>query len=140
MLYVATLMLVFAVGKLSSMFTVALHGLQFYAYHGVPPEERALGHRYEVDVWISVEGRANFSDRVEDTVDYGELGKLIVEQSTSAQYKTIERLAQVICDRVLKEFPSAKEVRLALRKHMPPAPIIVRSSEVEITVSREADV
>ena len=42
---------------------ILLEGVQFYAYHGVNPEERALGQRFLVDVAAAVDlRRAGASD------------------------------------------------------------------------------
>jgi len=36
---------------------VFLEGLRFYGYHGVNPEERALGQRFVVDVYLAADLR-----------------------------------------------------------------------------------
>ena len=42
---------------------ILLEGMRFYAYHGVNPEERALGQRFTVDVVLAVDlRRAGRSD------------------------------------------------------------------------------
>ena len=35
---------------------ILLEGMRFYAYHGVNPEERALGQRFVVDVVMAFVG------------------------------------------------------------------------------------
>ncbi len=48
-----------------------LKHMGFFGYHGVRPEERELGQRFEVDVEMAYEmARAAASDRVGDAIDY----------------------------------------------------------------------
>ena len=48
---------------------VFLEGLQFYAYHGVNPEERVQGQRFLVDVALATDlGAAGRSDDLERTI------------------------------------------------------------------------
>src|SRR6476620_10545605 len=57
---------------------VFLEGLQFYAYHGVNPEERVLGQRFLVDVTIAADLRAaGASDDLTQTVSYSAAFKLV---------------------------------------------------------------
>jgi dihydroneopterin aldolase len=51
-----------------------LRGMEFYAYHGVHPEERRLGQRFVVDLEVELDlVPAGRSDTLEATVNYGTL-------------------------------------------------------------------
>ena len=53
---------------------VLLRGLLFHAHHGVLPEERTLGQKFEVDLALSVDLRAaGASDALQDTISYAEV-------------------------------------------------------------------
>ena len=48
---------------------IFLKGMRFYAYHGVNPEEQALGQRFTVDVVLAVDlRRAGQSDELANTL------------------------------------------------------------------------
>ena len=54
--------------------TVEIVGLSLYTHHGVTAAEREIGQRLVLDVRFDVgEPDALITDRVEDTVDYGEV-------------------------------------------------------------------
>ena len=52
-------------------------GLVVFGHHGYLEEERRLGQRFLVDLWVDVQGEAAESDRIEDTVDYRRLAALV---------------------------------------------------------------
>jgi len=118
------------------MTTVVVRGLQCYAYHGVPPAEREVGHRYTIDLELDVEERAWRSDRVQDTVDYAAAAQAALDVTLDSQFRTVERLAQVIGEEILNRFPDVMEARVSVEKPMPPAPIIAEAVGVVRIVSR----
>src|SRR5690349_3843039 len=79
-----------------AMYTVFIRGLEFYGYHGVPAEERFIGHRYRVDLELRVEGTADESDHVSETVDYGAVATFATQVGTNEKAHTVERLARLI--------------------------------------------
>ena len=119
------------------MFTVFVRGIEFYGYHGVPVEEKVVGHRYRVDVELRVEGPADLSDQVSDTVDYGQVAQLVIRIGTTENVHTVERLARLMGDRILAEFPLASSLWISVAKPMPPAPVIADSAGVELELVRE---
>ncbi|MEQ1823334.1 MAG: dihydroneopterin aldolase [Fimbriimonadaceae bacterium] len=118
------------------MFRVFVENLEFYAYHGVPDEEQAVGHRYVASISVLVNGLANDTDAIDDTVDYARLSKHVEFVSRSERYRTLERLAQVICQTILMSFPDVRRVDLKLAKRLPPAEIIAGSAGVEMFLER----
>jgi len=121
------------------MVTVFVRGLEFYAHHGVPPQERVIGHRYRVDLEMVVGTEAAESDRVEDTVNYAEAARDVLEVAESGPYFTVERLGSVILDTLLARHPRIEAVTLTLEKRLPPAPIIAESTGVRISRRRSHD-
>jgi dihydroneopterin aldolase len=51
-----------------------LRGLKFHGFHGVKPEERALGQKFliDVDAWMDLQA-AGKSDCLSDTISYTEI-------------------------------------------------------------------
>jgi dihydroneopterin aldolase len=121
---------------MSAETTLFVTGLEFYAYHGVPAEEREIGHRYRLDLEMKVECRATETDRVEDTVDYGAVAARLVELGTGARWQTVEKVASLMLDDLFARYPAIVSARLRLAKRLPPAPVVAEEAGVEISRSR----
>ncbi|AET65840.1 dihydroneopterin aldolase [Desulfosporosinus orientis DSM 765] len=111
---------------------IHLRGLEFYAYHGVMPEEQVLGQRFIIDMDLYYDlSKAGSSDSVEDTIHYGEVYQVIKACVTEEKHQLIERLAEVIAQRVLEQFV-CKTVRVEVHKPQAPVPGIFRDVSIEI--------
>jgi len=118
---------------------ITLHGIQFYGYHGVTPEETVLGTRFSVDVELYLDlRRAGRTDDISNTVDYTQVFDLVVELGTKRRFKLIESIAELIAAEVLRRFPPVKEVVVRVKKLSPPIPGILEGVSVEIKRSAEA--
>jgi 7,8-dihydroneopterin aldolase/epimerase/oxygenase len=118
------------------MIEVFVEGLEFYAYHGVPAEERVLGHRYRLDLYMDVDSGAEEHDKISETVDYSQVSERVVASAQSAQAHTLERLSQILANQILDENPRVRHVRLELRKIAPPMPFIADAAGVVLEASR----
>lgn len=95
--------------------------MTFYGHHGLKPEERTLGQRFVVDVELERElTTAERSDRLADTVDYGEVFRLVKGVMEGPPRNLLERLAGEIAQRILSAF-LVDSVRV--RVHKPHAPL-----------------
>jgi dihydroneopterin aldolase len=111
--------------------TVEISGLSLYTHIGVTEAEREVGQRVVLDLRLDVgESDATLTDRLEDTVDYGEVCQVValVAQQT---YRTLERLCGAVADRVLAEFP-VEGVWVKGAKPEPPLPLPVEEVAVEV--------
>jgi dihydroneopterin aldolase len=116
---------------------IVIQGLEFYAYHGASDQEQAVGHRYEIDVELSVDTRAAAeSDRLHDTVSYSRVARRLVQIGTQQQYRLLEALAGRMAQTVLEDFPTVQTVKLRVNKLCPPMNAIVAAVGVEITRDR----
>ena len=107
---------------------ILLEGMQFYAYHGVNPEERVLGQRYVVDLSVDLDLRgAGETDRLEDTVSYSHIYRTVRAVMEGEPRNLLESAAEAIADRVLAGFP-VQSVSVTVKKPNPP----VRGSSIEI--------
>src|SRR4051794_34075978 len=80
---------------------VELRGLSIYTHHGVSEAEQEVGQRLEFDISFDVpDCDAVLTDRLEDTVDYAQVCDIVALAATERSYKTLERLAQVIGQRL----------------------------------------
>lgn len=101
--------------------TVRLVNAVFYAHHGVMQEEHRLGGRYEVDVAMEVDFvRAAKSDKLEHTVDYVGVYRLLHRLVTENRFYLIEKLAFLIAEGVFESFPQVEAVEVTVRKLNPP--------------------
>ena len=101
---------------------ILLEGMRFYGYHGVNPEERALGQRFTVDVALAVDLRApGRSDDLGDTVSYSAVFTLVRRIVEGEPRNLIEAVAEAIAAGILGDFPAVKNVTVTVRK--PEAPL-----------------
>jgi dihydroneopterin aldolase len=116
--------------------TIEISGLSLYTHHGVTAAEREVGQRLMVDLRLDVgESDATVTDRLEDTVDYGEVCQLVALIAQQRSYQTLERLCSAIADRLLADF-ALEAVWVKAAKPEPPLALPV--SEVSVEVWREA--
>lgn len=97
--------------------TILVHNLEFVGFHGVYDEERAEGRRFAIDLEARVRtAPAGRSDVLQDTVDYRDLARIVLEVAGGPSLHLIEALAERIGDRILAELPAVERVDLTLRK------------------------
>jgi len=107
--------------------------MQFYAYHGVFPEENKMGQRYYVDIALYLDLRkAGQTDNLQDTINYAQLYDTIKELVTGRTYKLIEALAENIATAVLENYTKIIEVTVKVIKPNPPFDIQFDGVAVEI--------
>jgi 7,8-dihydroneopterin aldolase/epimerase/oxygenase len=114
---------------------ILLEGMRFYAYHGVNPEERALGQRFTIDVVLAVDlRRPGQSDDLADTVSYSAVYKVVRGIVEGKPRQLIEAVAEEITARILTKFPLVTRVTVTVRK--PEAPMkgsMLEAAGVRIT-------
>ena len=117
--------------------TIEISGLSLFTHVGVTAAEREVGQRLLIDLRIDVgESDATVTDRIEDTVDYGEVCELANLVAQQRSYKTLERLCTAIADRLLERY-KLQAVWVKAAKPEPPLPLPV--TEVSVEVWREAE-
>jgi dihydroneopterin aldolase len=112
--------------------TVEITGLSLYTHHGVSDAEQQVGQRLVLDLRLDVgESDATVTDRLEDTVDYGEVCQTVALVAQQRSYRTLERLCAAIADRLLDDF-AAETVWVKAAKPEPPIPRPVEEVAVEV--------
>jgi dihydroneopterin aldolase len=112
--------------------TIEISGLSLFTRHGVHAAERELGQRLVFDVSFELDGcDATVTDRVEDTIDYGEVCEQVALAAQERSYKTLERLCTSVADRLIERF-GAESVRVKASKPEPPIPLPVDEVSVEV--------
>src|SRR5581483_6408927 len=88
-----------------------------YAYHGVNPEERALGQRFVVDVRLAADLRAaGQADDLAATINYSAVYKRVRAIVEGEPRDLIEAVAEAVAADLLAGFPGARAVEVAVRK------------------------
>jgi 7,8-dihydroneopterin aldolase/epimerase/oxygenase len=112
--------------------SIEITGLSLFTRHGVSDAERELGQRLVFDIAFDLdECDATVTDRIEDTVDYGEVCEQVALAAQERSYKTLERLCSAIADRLVDRF-GAESVRVKAAKPEPPIPLPVDEVSVEV--------
>ena len=100
----------------STMDTLFIRGLRFKGKHGVGKEERKRAQEFQVDVEISCDTlRAARSDELADTIDYVPIRDRVQEVIEGPSHKLIERLAEIIADKILKD-TRVRHVKITIQK------------------------
>lgn len=115
---------------------IFLKDLRFYAYHGVAPQETAIGNEFTVSLRLKTDiFRAAETDDVEDTVSYAD-----VYEAVKAEMEIPSRLLEHVCGRIVKrlfcDFPAIEEIEIALSKRNPPMGADIASAGVEMLCAR----
>jgi len=118
---------------------IEIRGLSIYTHHGVSDAEQEVGQRLLLDVSFDVpDCDATVTDRLEDTINYSEACDIVALAATERSYRTLERLASVIAERLAERFGS-ESVRVRAAKPEPPLAIPVEEVAVEVSQERIAD-
>jgi 7,8-dihydroneopterin aldolase/epimerase/oxygenase len=121
---------------IESRVEVDLRGISIYTHHGVSDAEQEVGQRLEFDVSFDVpDCDAVLTDRIEDTVDYGDVCDIVALAATERSYRTLERLAQVVGQRLIERY-NCDSVRVRAAKPEPPLPLSIQEVAVEVTQER----
>jgi 7,8-dihydroneopterin aldolase/epimerase/oxygenase len=113
-----------------------IEDIRFYGHHGVSEAEQEVGAWFSVDVELALDlTPAALSDDVGATVDYGLVVRRVVTLATEQRVRLIERLAGLLSEAVLREFP-AREVTVRVRKLTPPLDGITAVPGVQMKRSR----
>ncbi len=118
--------------------TIEVSGLSIYTHHGVSDAEREVGQRLLLDIRMEIgDTDATVTDRIDDTVDYGAICEFAALVAQRRSYKTLERLAAEIADRILVRFP-VEAISVKVAKPEPPIALAVEEVSVEIWRERSA--
>jgi len=111
---------------------VILEGLEFHAYHGVYPQERSSGNKFEVDIVVDTRfSDSAFHDDLSGTINYEDLYALI-KKVMDQPAKLLETVGHSIAEATLKTFTTAQRVEVRISKFNPPIGGVCRKATVEV--------
>lgn len=115
---------------------ILLRQMQFYGFHGLLPEERTLGQRFNVDVELFLDlKKPGQSDQMADSIDYSmvyEVIKMVVEGEAK---NLIESVAEAIAQNLLASFDLLDACLVRVIK--PDPPIVGHYESVAVEIYRE---
>lgn len=98
---------------------IALHGAEFFAFHGFYPEEQKLGNWFVVDIDVEFTPTANIrEDDLGNSVNYEQLYDIACEEMKLTK-KLIETVAQAIIDEVKKQYTFVNRIKVQVKKMNP---------------------
>lgn len=122
---------------ISDIGVIELEGMRFWAYHGCLESERSKGNLFLVDFRGETDIRkAVENDRLEDTVNYGEIYE-VVRQEMEVASDLLEHVAGKIVRAVSDKFPEFVRFSVRVSKQMPPVGGCVQWSRVTLNFNNE---
>ena len=113
---------------------IIIDKMHFHAFHGVMPHEREVGNEFEVGLTLELDvTRAIESDRIEDTISYADLFKLVKEEMDIPS-RLIERVAGRILRRIKAEYPQILALEVRVAKMNPPVGGLMKKAEIVLTL------
>ena len=115
---------------------IYLKNIRLYAFHGCMDEEKIIGSDYVVNLVIDSDlNISSQSDNLKDTVDYVSL-HAIVKEEMSIRSKLLEKVADRILKRILKDHRQVIHVRVKVAKINPPISGNVDEVAIERSLNR----
>lgn len=116
---------------------IIIREIEFYGYHGVLPEEKRLGQRFQVDLDLYLDlAPAGRTDDLRQTVNYAAVVEKVVQLGRERVYNLIEALAEAIAAEILAD-PLIARVKVRVKKPQAPIPQSFGLVAVEIERGRE---
>ena len=99
---------------------IHLKGIRLYAYHGVDPQETAVGAYFLVNLKLKTDfSRAAQTDDLSVTVSYADIYQAIKDEM-QVPSQLLEHVCQRIAQRIFNDFPTIEELDIKLFKENPP--------------------
>ena len=111
---------------------IFLDEVRFHAFHGVMPQERAVGADFTV--WLTVGYdfvKAAESDDLNDTISYADLYE-VVRTEMDKPSQLLEHVALRIVKAVASRWPKVEKIDIRLAKDNPPMGADCKGAGVEI--------
>ena len=105
--------------KASEMY-IELKGLQFYAFHGVLPQEKEVGSYFYLDLKLKTDfSKAAQTDCLEGTISYADIFEAAKEEMKTPS-QLLENVCERIAQRLFEDFHRIEEMDIKLVKENPP--------------------
>lgn len=116
---------------------IFLEDIRFFAYHGVAPQETAVGNEFIVSLRLKTDiTHAAETDDVSDTISYADIYQTVKEEMEIPS-KLLEHVCGRIVKRLFSDYPTIEEIELKLSKRNPPMGADIAYAGVEIHNNRK---
>lgn len=100
------------------MFTIHLHNLKFFSFHGLHEEEKVLGKEYDVNADVTFEENG-LVNRLNQTIDYVKIYD-IIRQRMNVPTHLLETVAQDLAQLIYKADNRITSIYISIKKLHPP--------------------
>ena len=114
---------------------ILMNNMVFYGFHGIYPEERKLGQRFNVSITIYTDDRLDSEIKdLKDTVDYTKIYDNVKHIMEIQKFHLLEDCANSIIINILQDFNLARGVKVLIEK--PAVPMNAALSYVAVEMER----
>ena len=130
---------------MTTHYYIFLENVRFYSYHGVAPQETAIGNEFIINLRLKTDfgkatetdiAQAAETDEIEDTVSYADIHAALKEEMDIPS-KLLEHACGRIVKRLFRDFPKISEIEIKLSKRNPPMGADIDSAGVEMHCTRD---
>ena len=117
--------------------TICLNDIRLYGYHGLSPEEQAVGSEFCLNLCLEIDWTAEdaLTDRLEKSVNYAEAYECLREEFQQVSH-TLENVASRILKSLLNKFPQLTSAEVEISKKNPPFGADCQSASVRMKARR----
>ena len=118
--------------KMMTKTAIFLDEVRFHAFHGVMPQERAVGADFTVSLRVEYDfTKAAESDVLDDTISYAEIYE-VVKSEMERPSQLLEHVAMRIVKVITAKWPQVIALDIKLTKDNPPMGADCKGAGVEI--------
>lgn len=100
---------------------IIIKNLELFSYHGVNKEEKLLGQKFLIDLYMYVDIRnSGEKDDLNSTISYSDVIKFLTKVMTEKSYDLLERVATVLARELFLKYERLNGLKLCLKKPMAP--------------------
>ena len=119
-------------------YLIRLCNIEVYGFHGVHPEEKTLGQRFEIDLEYRLKNPADpWKDEERSTISYVNAHNIISQVCAEKSFNLIETLGNRIIEEMRERY-SVDIVVVRIRKPSVPIQGILDHVEVEVVWQAES--
>ena len=112
-----------------SIFSVQIHNLRLFGYHGLHEEEKILGAEFEVNISMKVKAFEEDKVTIGDTINYADVYQLVKEIFNQRE-DLLETICITISTAIKDKFPQLRKMSIQIIKLHPPISSFVGSVSV----------
>ncbi|MFI5221414.1 MAG: dihydroneopterin aldolase [Bacteroidia bacterium] len=115
----------------------SITNVEFFAFHGLYPEEKILGGKYIVDISVELEAEDDASmKRFSEIVNYEKLYS-IAKKQMGIPRELVETVAKFILDDIQSKFPKIIFTEVTITKLQPGG--VFKSGHSQVSLSRKVE-